>query len=71
MKADLTLVSMEEMTEEIEKRFDTVVLLTRRQITDDDDNIVCHFKDKTGSLGLMKIAESGILNNFKSTGVVE
>ena len=70
MPDNLDLVSMDEMVEEIKKRFDTLVILTRRQVDKDNDDIHYNFKDKLGCLGLMKIAEKQIVDGYakKETG---
>jgi len=70
---DLTLVSMDEMVDEIKKRFDTLCILTRRQVDKDNDDLCYHFKDKVGCLGLMDIAKNNIAMDYrrKETGTFE
>ena len=72
-KIDLSLVPMDDMVEEIKKRFDTLIILTRKQINEDNDDIHYHFKDKIGGLGLMRIADEGIKNDYreKETGTFD
>lgn len=56
---DLTLVAMDDMVEEMKKRFDTLVIITRKQLDKDNDDVCYHFKDKLGCLGLMRVADEG------------
>lgn len=62
---NLSLVAMDDMVEEMKKRFDTLVIITRRQTDKDTDDIRYHFKDKVGILGLMRIADEGIKNSYR------
>lgn len=64
--SDLALISMDDLVTEIKKRYDTVVILVRKQITEDKDDIRYHFKDKLGVLGLMRVADEGIKNSFRA-----
>ena len=64
---DLSLVSMDDIIAELDKRFDTVVLLTNKivDIKKSTDDINYHFKDKLGCLGLIRIADEGIKNSYR------
>jgi hypothetical protein len=66
---DLSLIPMDDMVEEMKKRFDTIVILTRRQLDKDNDDMFHHFKDKIGCLGLMKIAENHLVSGYKSEDI--
>ncbi len=68
---DLSLVPIEEIFAELDKRFDTVCVLTGRQITNDVDDLGWHYKNKIGCLGLMRLADSGILDSYIAKGKEE
>jgi hypothetical protein len=61
---DLSLVPMDDMVDEITKRFDTVVILTRKQLEKNKDDINYHFRDKVGCIGLMTIAIKQISDDY-------
>ncbi len=62
---DLSLVPMDEITAELDKRFDTVCLITDKVMREDMSDIHYHFKDKIGCLGLMRIADKAIKEDFE------
>lgn len=61
---DLSLVPLNEMLDEVRRRFDTVVFLGRRDIDGDNDEIIHSFKDKIGCLGLMRIADQKLKEGY-------
>ncbi len=68
---DLSLVLMDDILKELDKRFDTVLVLTNKfigknQQGDDVDDLHWHYKDKIGCLGLMRIADEGIKNSYNA-----
>jgi hypothetical protein len=65
MMVDLSLVSMDEILAELDKRFDTVCLMTNKMMSAEVDDIHYHFKDKIGCLGLIRIADEGIKNDYR------
>lgn len=62
---DLSLVSMDEITAELNKRFDTVCLLTKKILNKDIVELNYHYQDKIGCLGMIKLAEEGIKNDYE------
>ena len=66
---DLSLVSMDDMVEEIKKRFDTIVILTRRQVDENTDDIHSHFKDKIGCIGLMRIGDENLRISYQEKDI--
>jgi len=62
---DLSLIPMDEIIAELDKRFDTVCLLTNTILCKKTADINYHFKDKIGCLGLMRIADEGLKNDYR------
>lgn len=65
MTTDLSLVSMDEIIIELDKRFDTVCLLTKKILNKDVEDLNYHYQDKIGCLGMIKLAEEGIKNDYE------
>lgn len=65
VEIDLSLVAMDDMVKEIKKRFDTLAVLTCRQVDKENDDLRYHFKDKIGCLGLMEIAKKQICAGYE------
>ncbi len=68
---DLSLVSIDEIFTEINKRFDIVLVLTQKYLGKNAkgeaiENINYHVKNKVGCLGLMRIADEGLKNSYKT-----
>jgi len=62
---DLSLVSIDELKEEIWKRYDSVVLIAKKNTSSRFEEIFYHFKDRMTCVGLMTIAIHNISESYK------
>lgn len=62
---DLSLVPMQDIIAEIDRRFDTVCLLVNRNVSEDENSSNYHFKDKIGCLGLIQLADGTLKDSYK------
>jgi hypothetical protein len=67
---DLSLVSMDDMVAEIKSRFDIVVIITCKHRDRESDLVNYNFQDKIGCLGLVRIADKYLKEQYtdKNTG---
>lgn len=62
---DLTLVSFEDILAELYKRYDACVVITRRLLSKDKEDVACHYHGgKVTAIGMCETLKNSLLDDL-------
>lgn len=69
---DLSLISFDDLLAELYKRYDACVVITRRLLSKDDEDVACHYHGgKATAIGLCETLKRGLLDDLCEPGEEE
>jgi len=69
---DLSLVSLDDILAELYKRYDACVVITHRLLTQQEEDVACHYHGgKATAIGLCETLKRGLLDDLCDSGEEE